>query len=73
MNKDRGLKSRGFLILEEFIMELVDAIEIVLGLAENNVIEIYPGDGQDVADERNRQLDAIAIVHDFAVNHLGDD
>lgn len=54
-------------------MKLIDAIEIVIALAQDNVLEIYPGDGKEEVDERFRQLEAIATLEDFAVNHLGED
>lgn len=48
-------------------MTLIDAIEIVLELARQNIAP------DDMPDERDRQLCAIGTLEDFAVNHLGEE
>ena len=50
------------------MMDIADALEIVLDLAKQNVI-----DDPDMKEERERQMEAIGIVEDMAVNQLGDD
>lgn len=52
-------------------MQLIDAIQIVLDLARENVID--PTFDKALEKERERQLEAINTVKDFAVNQLGDD
>ena len=47
---------------------LADAFGIVLELARQNV-----ADETDMPEEHARQIHAINMVEDFAVNHLGDD
>lgn len=54
-------------------MKLIDAIEIVMSLATDNILEPHMVEDQFDADERARQLEALATLHDFAVNHLGED
>lgn len=49
-------------------MDTAEALQIVLDLARQNVIE-----DDDLQDERDRQLEAIAIIEDLAVNEYGDD
>jgi len=49
-------------------MNLADAMQIVLSLARDNVI-----DDDDLQAERDRQLEAVDTVEDFVVNQLGDD
>jgi hypothetical protein len=49
-------------------MELATAMQIVLDLAKQNVI-----DHREHEEEHARQNEAIDTVEDFAVNHLGDE
>ena len=49
-------------------MDIADAIQIVLSLARDNVI-----DDDELQAERDRQLEALDTVEDFVVNQLGDD
>jgi len=49
-------------------MDLARAIEIVLELARENIIDI-----QDDADEHAAQHNACNLLEDFVVNQLGDD
>lgn len=49
-------------------MDIAEAVQIVLDLAQQNVIDI-----RENAAEHARQMEAIDTVTDFAVNHLGDD
>lgn len=54
----------------EEIMDIADALQIVLDLAkkeyDDNASSVNP-------KERERQLEAINIVEDMAVNQFGDD
>jgi len=49
-------------------VDIADAIQIVLSLARDNVI-----DDDELQAERDRQLEALDTVEDFVVNQLGDD
>jgi hypothetical protein len=49
-------------------MDIAEALQIVLDLAKANVI-----DDPEMEDERERQLSAIDIVEDMAVNQFGGD
>jgi hypothetical protein len=49
-------------------MDVPDAFQIVLDLARQNVI-----DARDDPDEHERQINAIDIVKDIAVNQFGDE
>lgn len=49
-------------------MLLVDAIELVLELARQNLAPDEP----ETSNERKRQLEACATLEDFATNWLGD-
>ena len=46
------------------VLTLKEALEIVLNLARQNVIE----DNPDMEEEQARQLEALATAEDFAVN-----
>lgn len=48
-------------------MDIAEALEIVLSLARYNVI-----DEEDMPEENARQLEAILMVEDMAVNQFGD-
>jgi hypothetical protein len=48
-------------------MKLIEAIEIVLQLARQNLAP------EDVAEQRERQIDACNTLEDFAVNQLGEE
>jgi hypothetical protein len=51
-------------------MTVAEAFQIVLDLARQNVIE----DGElELEDERSRQIEAIDIIEDVAVNQFGED
>jgi hypothetical protein len=50
------------------VVNTADAFEIVLDLAKQNVIQ-----DPDMAEEKERQEEAIRTVEDFVVNQLGDD
>jgi len=50
------------------MMDIAEAFQIVLDLARQNVI-----DDPDMQDEHDRQLEAINIITDLAVNQFGDD
>lgn len=50
-------------------MKLVDAIEIVIELAKQNVLEDPP---PDLEDEAKKQQEACDTVEDFFVNHWED-
>ncbi len=49
-------------------MDIADALQIVIDLASQGVI-----DARDNETENRRQLDAIAVITDLAVNQFGDD
>lgn len=49
------------------VMDIQEALQIVLDLAKQNVIEI-----RDDAEEHARQMEAIDTVEDMAVNQFGD-
>lgn len=49
-------------------MDVARAFEIVLELAEQNVI-----DQQDNPSEYNEQMEALRIITDIATNEYGDD
>lgn len=54
-------------------MLIADAIEIVLGLALENALDSTMHKDDELYEEMKRQHVALNTVHDFAVNHLGDD
>jgi hypothetical protein len=49
-------------------MDIAEALQIVLDLARQNVI-----DQEDNPEENARQTQAIDIIEDLAVNEYGDD
>lgn len=48
-------------------MDIAEAIQIVLDLAKQNVIDV-----REMPEDHAKQQEAINTVEDFAVNHLGD-
>lgn len=52
----------------ENVLGIKEALQIVLDLAKQNVIDIF-----DDAKEHARQMEAIDTVEDMAVNQFGDD
>ena len=54
-------------------MQLIDAIEIALELARQNILPISETmRSPELADERDRQIEALNTLEDFATNHLGE-
>jgi hypothetical protein len=53
---------------ETSALDLASAFQVTLDLARQGVIDI-----RDDAEEHARQMEAIDVVEDFAVNQLGDD
>lgn len=53
-------------------MDIANALQVVLDLARQNVIEMAEPD-EDRQAEQERQLEAIRMVEDLAVNQYGDD
>lgn len=49
-------------------MDIAEALQIVIDLAKQNVV-----DEVDMPEEHARQVEAINIVEDMAVNQFGDD
>lgn len=49
-------------------MDIADALQIVIDLAKQNVVN-----ESEMPDEHERQIEAIGIVEDMAVNQFGDD
>ncbi len=49
-------------------MDVVDAFQLVLELAKQNII-----DEHDNPEEHKRQTEACELVEDYIVNQLGDD
>lgn len=54
-------------------MPIEEAIGIVYELAEQNALSDDLQELDDMYDEMRRQHLALNVVHDFAVNQLGDD
>jgi hypothetical protein len=50
------------------MMDIAEALQIVIDLAKQNVV-----DEVDMPEEHARQVEAINIVEDMAVNQFGDD
>lgn len=56
------------------MIELIDAIELVLALARQNILDARECDNNDeMLAERERQIEACNTLENFAVNRLGDD
>lgn len=56
------------------ILDIADALQIVLDLARQGILDERDAGGElDLKAERERQIYAIAIVEDLAVNQFGDD
>ena len=53
-------------------MDIADALQIVIELAKQNKLSQQEANENDLQEERKRQLEAIAIVEDMAVNQFGD-
>lgn len=55
-------------------MELIEALEIVVDLAQQNCLipDQWP-EGSPLHQQAVMQNEAIDTVHDFAVNHCGDE
>ena len=53
--------------------ELGAALEIVYGLAEENVLTEEQAAKNEAEDDRAEQLAALATVHDFIVNYFEED
>jgi hypothetical protein len=49
------------------MIDLADAFQIVIELARANLAP------EELEEERARQIEAIDVLEDFAVNHFGDD
>lgn len=50
------------------MMDIADALQIVIDLARQNIIN----DDPDMEDQRRQQLEAIDVVEDMATNQFGD-
>jgi hypothetical protein len=50
----------------------MEAIEIVIELAEGNIISEADAIDNELMDHRNRAIEACNTLHDFAVNTLSD-
>lgn len=55
------------------MMQIVDAIQIVLELATANILGIEQCGTPELEIQRKRQIEACYTVEDFAVNQFGDD
>jgi hypothetical protein len=53
-------------------MDIAEALQIVLDLARQNIID-FDHEDDDLNAERAKQTEAIKIVEDMAVNQFGDD
>jgi hypothetical protein len=49
------------------VLDAAEALQIVIDLAKQNVI-----DKHDMPDEHEKQMEAIRVVEDMAVNQFGD-
>lgn len=54
-------------------MPIADAMEIVYDLALQNALRWDLDKPDELYEEMLRQQTALSVVHDFAVNQLGDD
>ncbi|UCG53968.1 MAG: hypothetical protein JSV32_05000 [Dehalococcoidia bacterium] len=57
---------------DELFMTTEDAFEIVYDLAEQNVLEEKHCDEEAQLKEREKQMLALDVVHDFLVNNVFD-
>lgn len=54
-------------------MDIADAMEIVLNLAREAAIGRREAEANGLTNEHKRQREALDLVEDFTVSHLGDD
>lgn len=54
-------------------MNLCDAVEMVLGLARENIISYKDACENETMNDRTDQIYACDLLEDFASNHIGDD
>ena len=51
-------------------MDFAAALQIVIDLASQNVLSVQEANENDLQEERKRQLEAINMVEDMAVNQF---
>jgi hypothetical protein len=62
-----------FISAEPGFMELGQALEIVWDLANQNALETNERDAPELVELAKQQELALAVVHDFIVNHFEED
>ena len=55
------------------LMDIADAIQIVLELARENIISESDAELNEIEEYRDQAIEACDTLEDFTVNHLGGD